>query len=625
MKFTFVLLLLCARHAFMKNVERMSENRVNLDRLIDQLSRVRGFKSCNLYVESKLKSNRVVDMLQLQLTKRFPIVSVGKKSSQLWKFKRTDFSQMIKWKKREQKGLHCSASGNSILIAIVGWTGNKPKFMVNVREVFQTMALRSSVPKLLVISLTNKERDYKKVFNYFTSVKIIDVDILEISVSNRRLRAGRKVRGFLNSDSGNFTVHKCNPFKNSFKRQSLKGNVGWFEPKVENCYGTQLKLHPNSKGRLESHIIWGGRNVTWQFFGPDSAAAIHFMNSMNVTFVKARSVAEFDILLDMRNSTWDSLNDTFLKSFEFERYEFYTPVIHDSQLSFNIDYLIFYFAAVLVTLLLLQMCCIFGHFDRRTWSSYEIVKMLFGFPNPRYPKLVVESALFCLFSLGGICIANFVSEALTDTLVPVEEERLFNTFDDLRDSNVTLCLQFKPTTEHKQLGITHENAIVKSGVSFQVEKTSIPRYLELMGEIVNCKNMSVSCYANREFSMYSPKIMIDGKLRARRSHLTECWVLWSYPMQNFSPYYERMSDLHWRFLECGFTNWKKIVTQYYLHRAEEVLHQSVWRNQQSQEDSGSNNDVTSLLLLYFLFVGSIASIIALIAEKVYFLLIKYTC
>lgn len=224
MKCTIFLLLaaIIFHTALLKKAKRRgnNENRRTVKMLTDQLSKVKGVKTCNLYIDAKLKSTQITDMLQSQLAKSFPIVTIGKKNLRIDKFRMTHFTQLIRSKNREQKGLMNCASGNAILIAIVSWQKKYPMFLSNVAKVYETLALQSSIPKVFLISVTNKKQNYKRVFKYFASLDIIDVEILEISKTNRRLKR------FLRAKKANFTVQKCNPFFKSYKKGKLRKKVG---------------------------------------------------------------------------------------------------------------------------------------------------------------------------------------------------------------------------------------------------------------------------------------------------------------------------------------------------------------------------------------------------------------
>lgn len=613
MKFTLILLLLAAfpcdtlRKNRGKNTKEHS-NRLPANRLINQLSKLEGFKTCNLYIDKNVKSSKMTDLLQKQLAKMFPTTTIGKKNLQISKFKRKPFSKMINSRKREQRGLLNSASGNSIFIAVVGWVAKYPTFLSNLSNAYFTLALPSSIPKVLVISVTKKKRVYRRVFKYLTSAGIIDVEILEIS------RRNRKVRGYLKRDSVSLTLHKCNPFLKSLKKRALGRNVKWFEDKFRNLNG--LKLRTRNEGEVYSYKVFGKKTVKAYTGGPKSLLATHFMTSMNMSFKIVGSNDDCDLILIDDPLIGDSAFYPRLKPFMLVTSQLYTPIIYDSQFCTNVDYFYFYLLMTLLTLLLLRVCCTIGRFDRRTWSSYEVLKMLFGLSNSRNPLLFIESALFCLISLCGICVANFFSETVTDSLVPVEEERVFHTFADLRDNNVTLYLQFEPGTV--QMESRHENPIISSNVSYQVESDNAIRMRFLMVKMLNSKNMSIAMVEMSKFALYDSKVVSNGKVLARRSDMREYSYVTSFLILEYSPYFERLSDLYWRFEECGFSIWSKIVEMYAHYYVERDLERSVLKNQRSDEDFESLDDFTSRACLYVLFFGVTASLVALLAEIVYF-------
>lgn len=614
LKVIVLLIALFPHIALLKTVKK-STIRQSLNRLSNQLARVKGFKTCNLFIDRSVKRSQTTDMLQSQLTKMFPIVSMGKRKFQISKYRRTRFTEMINWRKREQKGLLNCASGNAILIAVVGWMKKQPPSLSKVRSVYYTLAQQASIPKMLVICMTRKKQVYKRVFNSFTYTGIIDVDILEIS------EAKRNVKGFLRRKYTDFTVHKHNPFLKSNKKQALSKNVTWFQPKCKNL--NAFKLRNGKTPEAPDKMLWRGKLIEMYHDGPRSNLGLHFMASMNMTFkYTSSSSPEFDFYFEWRFLTRNALDYTWLKSYELEKSHLYTPVIYDSQFKFNFNYLLFYIAAVVLTLLLLQLCCVFGNFDRRTWSPYEVVKMLFGYSNPRRPNIIIESSLFCLISLGGVCIANFFAEAMTDMLVPVEEERSFNTFVDLRESNITLYLCSKPAAEDEVMHIKYENAIILSNVSYQVEQDWVKRMVSMVKKMQRCNNISISVQLRNKWELYGTNIAINGKIFARRSNLIEYCHIFSYPVQDFSPYYERMSDLYWRFNECGFSVHNKLAVQVARNYIGEELDETFQDNASFEEDSEAIDNLRTDILLYVLLLGVTASLLVLFAELVLYHLTK---
>lgn len=598
-----------------KNLKRNNPKKFFIARLARQLSKVKGIKSCNLYVDKNLKSSQVIDMLQLQLTKMFPIMTMGRKTLPVDKYRRTKFVQMIHWRKREQKGILNCASASSILIAVVGPIKPNIFWQYFCRVVYRNLVPPMSIPKFLVISITNKKyRAYKGVFDFF---QVMDVEVLEIAVPNR------KVKGFLfKRNFVDFTVHKCNSFLNFYKKLKLKRDVKWFESKFRNLHGSKLKIAtPSSNCSVSVAKSDGKRIYECYTDGPKSSLGTHLITSMNVTFTEVRS--HYKLKLE-RNILTGALffKNEWLKPVEIWKYQLYTPTIFDDQLTLEIDYFfLFFFTATVFTLLLLQICQVVGNFDRLTWSSYEVVKMLLGFANPRRPIFPVESALFCLISLSGICVVNIFTQTFTDMLLSIAKERVFDNYSDLEASNVTLYLREEPAARDERIGIVYDNPIISSNVTYIVWSKFGTIYF--MTEMLVWKNISVSVLVYNKFDPLGTKIAIDGKLLARRSDIAEISYVASYWIQPFSPYYERISDLYWRFGECGFSAHSAAWVRNQRLNNEEEIERQYWENQISHESEDSqlcDYYVTSIVLICFLFVGLTATVVAFFIEATYFML-----
>lgn len=109
---------------------------------------------------------------------------------------------------------------------------------------------------------------------------------------------------------------------------------------------------------------------------------------------------------------------------------------------------------------------------------------------------------------------------------------------------------------------------------------------------------------------------MDGLLLARRSRLTHQSVFaYSYQIQHFSPYNERMSDLYWRFDECGFAVYPRKHLLWCKQWAEIFIGDYVRRNRQKfDEDLELIDDSTCPVLLLILSLGVLSSLVALFVE-----------
>lgn len=172
----------------------------------------------------------------------------------------------------------------------------------------------------------------------------------------------------------------------------------------------------------------------------------------------------------------------------------------------------------------------------------------------------------------------------------------------------------EPVTEVTFLGVKYDNPIVSSKLNYKIidENSSKPL---LMGEMVNHKNISVSVPINSALKSYGAKIAMDGKLCVRRSDLLEYLHLYSYRMRDFSPYFERISDVYWRFFEYGFGPYNRLIQIYVKQYYEEGVERHA-----RESDSESTDDFTTHALLYVLSIGIVASLVVLVAEMLFFII-----
>lgn len=588
-----------------------------LKTLTHHLSTVKGFKTCNLYID--MDSAEIVDMLQSQLTKLFPTVTMRNDASlEMSKFTRADFlRQTVIPMNREQPGIMNYASGCAILIFVIGW--NETSSQRNVKDVYQKLAHRSSIPKVLILSITDeRQHNYAQLFGQLTLWKILDVEILEASVSH---------------DDGNcsFVLHSYNPFSKVSTSQNLTTAnvqvVPMFEPKLKNLYGHCLKTYKNRQSVVTYNIsinpnYWWDKLYVWHIYGLKSYFALHVMTSMNVTFSLVNFTAndqvafsaEADLGLDHENfSTLEHARHTWLKPRDFLKANLFTPVILDSKINVQFKYsFLCYFGCFGLVLLLLHVCRVIGNFNRRTWSPNETVKMMFGLSSPYSPKLPIEFAIFYLISVSGIFTSNFLSDQLTGMLIPLEEERVFKTFDELKASNVTLFLEDDPEQMDNITFGEIENVIRKSGVLYKVESLDDLRFSLIFARMLTMRNKSVSIHTYGNVISHDRTIEIDGKARARRSDLLEFSYVCSYHVQDFSPYRERISDLYWRFGESGFGIYTNFLRMYFRFALAKFYEEFVMQYESQEERE--INQLTSIALWCILIVGTLLSVIVLYAE-----------
>lgn len=501
------------------------------------------------------------------------------------------------------------ASGNTLLVFAYDPQRGESIFISHLNVVYCSLARITSIPKILLVSVTNKAQvSYRKIFDFLLKpARIVDVDILEISskVAKKNKRKAPK------SNDHHFTVHQYNPFSRIYRKSKLTRAMRWFEPKLMNLHGHKILTNPCLSE--DSIFYLNGENVRFKLptLYENSKLGVTFRSLMNFTYRNTSSGNE-----DIRFS------EVFLEPYRYDvatlkpsLFAFlyvYTPVINDTSVEVNVLNFLIFFPLMLAIALLLKLTSKLSGFVPQTWSILAIFRMLLGLDNPTgRMSSILESAFFILISFTGIFYSNEFSEAATSILNPIKLERHFNSFPDVRASNLTICLHENLISYHRHYGRI-ENLIRTAKVNITIQDDFI--FYEV-AKMLSSNGIAVSKPENPGFvPIFRGDIQADGVTLARKCGLTENKWIASLRVQQYSPYVERMSELYWRFYKSGFYN---LDEPKFIHKIEKhIIMQYHLRKSQRPADNNLENDADffSYILLLILLIGSALAVIALAVE-----------
>lgn len=614
--FFFAALILCES----RRLHKRNSDRENLSRLVSQLSRVKDVAKFNLYVERNVKS-KAIDLLRITLTRYLPVMSMSGENLKLFRYQREIFDKTRKIcrNSREQHGLMNFASRNSLLIYVHSNRNGNPNLKV-AGQVYHTLAFSRNLPRVLVVSVTSKRlSSYNSTLNLLlTQLRILDVGVLEIS--------SFKLKKKPLSEYHRFTVHRYDPFSRIYEKHKFLPKTKWFiNDKSLNLHGQKLVTRflnfSHDFRKLGNSIILRKQNP--DVAGENCNLMMHLKSTMNFTLVNKKFGAPAatkanDITLP--GTYIAAYRDyCYVKPSVLTVFEIYVPVISDSDYQLDVNCLPIYFFTILAIILLLQACAVIGKLNARIWSPLMTVRMLLAHENPHSPVGARESMLFLLLSTAGMFFSNELYESMTKILNPVKLERPLSTFEDLRANNVTILLDSIPKDRilfNGRCNETIENLILKAKVNYVVGKFTL-RYSRGITYMLRFLNLSVSVASGSETaSSYSATIKAFGRLRARRSNMAEHSWIKSILLQKFSPHYERISDLTWRFYECGFSNYleyKRFLSVW----SDKFRDHQIYDETQLEHSEGNEEFKIMYLLLTMLVCGSILSITFLICEILY--------
>lgn len=196
----------------------------------------------------------------------------------------------------------------------------------------------------------------------------------------------------------------------------------------------------------------------------------HFRTTLNFTYVRWRfgtTVADF---LFPEQGCYSYMEYcTALKSLLYQTSSIYTPVINDAYLEVNIIDFFMLFPLIILFALLLKLSSKFSEFNPQTWSFLAVFKMLISLDNPSgVTRSFVESVLFITISISGVFYSNEFSGAATKVLNCITVKTQFNSFVDLRESNLTVFLIMNHSSYSDFVFI--DDPIVLSEVKYEVTK-----------------------------------------------------------------------------------------------------------------------------------------------------------
>lgn len=573
----------------------------NLKLLLKTLKAIDGLSKCHVLVEGKINDKKIVSTLLKQLAKSLPLMSIVNGSPK-WPnaYKSTDFTLESKSyeKSREQPGTLNKASASALVIYIFSLDSvNNYRYTLNtVIRLRDTLSIRTSLPKFLLINIVNRKlHSYK--FLLCNLQRTFDIEVLEVT-------RGNKKRGIKKIPTRNFNVHTCNAFKGSCRVQKLSQKVHWFRDKLKDLRGSRVRVNwanrPSSKS-VEKAIGWS------------SNFANYLKATLNFTYSVSRSV---DMAFPQVLLSWGQRNLNYLKVCEFYTLQLYTPLILDVQIKNNYSDFFMCLVALPMILLLLRWCSLVGGFDPRTWSNLSIVKMLLGLDNPRDPKLTLESILFVVVSVCGIFSANEFYESVTSIIVPVQLERKFNTLDNLIDSNLTLYLEGeRAAMKHPIMNFAQFNET--PGIRYVLMSDKYEREIAMMWRMtLPVKSVALSVVKSSAVSQYyGANVKIGDRVIARQSDVTEEQQAMSQFLPPHSPFVEKFSDAYWRFREMGFTNFDGLECRTTIRRAFKFLDRRVQVVVEEQDETFEGMDqFTRTIALAVLIGGATVPLMLLILE-----------
>lgn len=230
-------------------------------------------------------------------------------------------------------------------------------------------------------------------------------------------------------------------------------------------------------------------------------------------------------------------------------------IIHDTHYNVELQQLILFIPSLVAAVTLVKICNRLGEFNLYTWSFVNIFKMFLGLENSSGAiNSMLEAWLFILVSITGFFFSNEISEAATNLLNAERVELKFHRLSNLAASNLTLLVTLHPSKSFRVDNDAIEEERLKANVRFR--------------RVYHGENITKSyrdLFSTRQCAMTflkSPLVIpwvvdtfnFGGRPEVKITSLVVSKPVASLRIKAFSPYYERISELSWRFVETGDHN-----------------------------------------------------------------------
>lgn len=259
-----------------------------------------------------------------------------------------------------------------------------------------------------------------------------------------------------------------------------------------------------------------------------------------------------------------------------------------------------------------------SNFDHRIWEATSIFALLMGIGSPRDPKGLGERVMFICTLFAGISFGEDIFVGSTNFNVPWKIEVEIEKFEDMKQYNLTpyisqksfeLMIRFESEERRQWILETFkliDNEKLKNDYKVPQE---VDCYLKLM------MHNNVSCPVGDDhikivrdvlsFKLPPAGKIIDLNYRSSiRVHM----------LRPFSPFVNRINDIHWRISEVGIETFAKneknaIMRKYVYNKLLEHFASS------EADDSDETDDSDSLeagKLIFLLSVGLIMSLFCIL-------------
>ncbi|OXU18859.1 hypothetical protein TSAR_008172 [Trichomalopsis sarcophagae] len=461
---------------------------------------------------------------------------------------------------------------------------------VNLFTKFPAQAPRSKC--IIIVFNRNISIEFSNVLKFSWNKQFLYVTIIEIHVKiTAALRPSSRIK------ESDVKVHEYNPFKDVYTSTPFSTEMQLFTNKLLNLHGYQLKT-----GFIQEIPLVMSKenspNLVDGIYGMDSGFSKTLATAMNFSMIRERE--------DRRT----------LKSIFMYPYGNNLIVKQRGYYKLQMSSHILSIAIIVTTIVVLSALIFVLPFDRKTWTSCNLVMILLGITTSRNPHKLSEKIFFLCLAFVSLTLSVQLWNDLLKVFLTRMSFREMKTLADAVEADVVPAL----TSEFTSLYFPEDKVLTKlvnKSKTIEAVEDTFGCVLDLLNKNEKVNACDVNYILGKLMAdSYSNK---DKKwiITFLEEPLTPCWT--AMLLADSSPYLERFNGILRRILESGLVE--------YWHDRHRALHhfrsaygdffkKELEKYEQSEKYKISDQKKSKLSrhLIFLLIFGQFVSCVVLIVE-----------
>lgn len=394
------------------------------------------------------------------------------------------------------------------------------------------------VTKTLLVTFVRRNGiKLKNLFRIISKAQVYNVDILVIEINDKSRAIRYKYR-----------VLQYNPHKNVFRAQTYKKNFKFFPINVaKNLNGQEIRVITAMAKKYH-------KTYDFQYYTHYHCIKTA-INQLNATcrILLNHEKSKFRERKDISHTMFmymPNINKAYITPHVPRVAYFLTPSFYDDVHYHNFDLWLTCILTICWTISVFWYWAKFFKFDQLTWDPVVIFSMIISVSNPRNPVKAGELVAFVTLISIGFFFGSELVTGLTSLYIVQSKERRVETWQDLRENNITLVyvLVNDETLTWKQ---------VRSTKHFKI--TTFEDHRKFFSQLLYFKNVSLSTMHSTMHGSVPQSLKINNEIYARSSQINEVYLDTTWQMARNRPWFHSLSDNLMRFYESKVSCAPKIL------------------------------------------------------------------